>query len=175
MDYTEYSESAVLSGIAHDLSEAKVTLRHVPDRAGIAAAIFGRLGELGVNVDIIIQDVSHDGLTDISFTTPLNGLEHISDALAALCREVNAEGVEINAHIAKVSLVGAGMKSYPGVAAKMFKTLAANDINISMISTSPICISTVIDADQCAKAVQVLHTAFGMDEDAPEGTVKVVR
>ena len=175
MDYTEYSESAVLSGIAHDLSEAKVTLRHVPDRAGIAAAIFGRLGELGVNVDIIIQDVSHDGLTDISFTTPLNGLEHISDALASLCREVNAEGVEINAHIAKVSLVGAGMKSYPGVAAKMFKTLAANDINISMISTSPICISTVIDADQCAKAVQVLHTAFGMDEDAPEGTVKVVR
>ena len=75
MEYTEYSESAVLSGIAHDLSEAKVTLRHVPDRAGIAAIIFGRLGELGVNVDIIIQDISHEGLTDISFTTPINGLE----------------------------------------------------------------------------------------------------
>ena len=170
-----YSESAVLSGIAHDLSEAKVTLRHVPDRAGIAAIIFGRLGELGVNVDIIIQDISHEGLTDISFTTPISGLEHISDALAKLSEEVGAEGVEINAHIAKVSLVGAGMKSYPGVAAKMFKTLADNDINISMISTSPICISTVIDAEQCAQAVQVLHTAFGMDEDAPAGTVKVVR
>ncbi len=172
---SNYSEGVVISGIAHDLSEAKITMRHVPDRAGIAAAIFGRLGELGVNVDIIIQDVSHDGLTDISFTTPIHDVERISDVVGELCREIGGEGVEVNAHIAKVSLVGAGMKSYPGVAAKMFKTLAEHNINISMISTSPICISTVVDADQCSEAVCALHTAFGMDEDAPAGTVKVVR
>ena len=150
-------------------------MRHVPDRAGIAAAIFGRLGGLDVNVDIIIQDVSHDGLTDISLTTPIHDVERISDVVGELCREIGGEGVEVNAHIAKVSLVGAGMKSYPGVAAKMFKTLAERNINISMISTSPICISTVVDADQCSEAVCALHTAFGMDEDAPAGTVKVVR
>ena len=172
---SNYSEGVVISGIAHDLSEAKITMRHVPDRAGIAAQIFGMLGELGVNVDIIIQDVSHDGLTDISFTMPIHDVERMSQKIGELCQQVGGEGVEVNAHIAKVSLVGAGMKSYPGVAAKMFKTLADNDINISMISTSPICISTVIDADQCAKAVCALHTAFDMDEDAPAGTVKVVR
>ena len=170
-----YSEGVVISGIAHDLSEAKITMRHVPDRAGIAAQIFGALGELGVNVDIIIQDVSHDGLTDISFTTPIHDVERISGIVSDLCRQIGGEGVEVNAHIAKVSLVGAGMKSYPGVAAKMFRALAEHGINISMISTSPICISTVIDADQCTEAVQVLHTAFGMDEETPAGAVKVVR
>lgn len=172
---TNYSEGPVLSGIAHDLSQAKITMRHVPDRAGIAAQVFGALGELDVNVDIIIQDVAHDGLTDISFTTPIHDVERITEAVGKLCQEIGGEGVEINAHIAKVSLVGGGMKSYPGVAAKMFKTLADNNINISMISTSPICISTVVDADQCAAAVCALHTAFGMDEDAEPGTVKVVR
>ncbi len=175
MDNTNYSEGVVISGIAHDLSEAKVTMRHVPDRAGIAAQIFGLLGELGVNVDIIIQDVSHDGLTDISFTIPIHSVEPFSDKIGELCREVGGEGVEVNAHIAKVSLVGAGMKSYPGVAAKMFKTLAENNINISMISTSPICISTVVDAGDCAAAVCALHTAFGMDEDSDPACVKVVR
>ena len=119
--------------------------------------------------------MSHDGLTDISFTMPIHDVERLSKKIGELCQEVGGEGVEVNAHIAKVSLVGAGMKSYPGVAAKMFKTLADNDINISMISTSPICISTVIDADQVTAAVQALHTAFDMDEDAPAGTVKVVR
>lgn len=175
MENTDYSEGAVLSGIAHDLSEAKVTMRHVPDRAGIAAQIFGMLGDLGVNVDIIIQDVSHEGLTDISFTTPINDIERITQVVGDLCRQIGGEGVEVNAHIAKVSLVGAGMKSYPGVAAKMFKTLADNGINISMISTSPICISTVIDADDCAAAVCALHTAFGFDEECEPGAVKVVR
>lgn len=175
MENTDYSEGAVLSGIAHDLSEAKVTMRYVPDRAGIAAQIFGMLGDLGVNVDIIIQDVSHEGLTDISFTTPINDIERITQVVGDLCRQIGGEGVEVNAHIAKVSLVGAGMKSYPGVAAKMFRTLADNGINISMISTSPICISTVIDADDCAAAVCALHTAFGFDEECEPGAVKVVR
>ncbi len=172
---SNYSEGAVLSGIAHDLSEAKITMRHVPDRAGIAARIFGAMGEMGVNVDIIIQDVSHEGLTDISFTTPIANIERIAQIAGDLCREIGGEGVEINTHIAKVSLVGAGMKSYPGIAAKMFKTLADSGVNISMISTSPICISTVVDADQCETAVRALHTAFGMDEEPEPGTVKVMR
>ena len=172
---SNYSEGAVLSGIAHDLSEAKITMRHVPDRAGIAARIFGAMGEMGVNVDIIIQDVSHEGLTDISFTTPIANIERIAQIAGDLCREIGGEGVEINTHIAKVSLVGAGMKSYPGIAAKMFKTLADSGVNISMISTSPICISTVVDADQCETAVRALHTAFGMDEEPEPGAVKVMR
>ncbi len=175
MESTNYSEGPVFAGIAHDLSQAKLTMRHVPDRAGIAAQIFTKLSDLGVNVDIIIQDVSHDGLTDISFTTPIHDVERISGVVGDLCRQIGGMGVEVNTSIAKVSLVGAGMKSYPGVAAKMFSTLADNDINISMISTSPICISTVIDADQCLKAVQVLHTAFDMDDDAAGDVVKVVR
>lgn len=175
MESTNYSEGPVFAGIAHDLSQAKLTMRHVPDRAGIAAQIFTKLGELGVNVDIIIQDVSHDGLTDISFTTPIHDVERISTVVGDLCRQIGGEGVEVNTNIAKVSLVGAGMKSYPGVAAKMFKTLADNGINISMISTSPICISTVIDADQCATAVRVLHTAFNMDDNSADDVVKVVR
>lgn len=175
MESTNYSEGPVFAGIAHDLSQAKLTMRHVPDRAGIAAQIFAKLGELGVNVDIIIQDVSHDGLTDISFTTPIHDVERISSVVGDLCRQIGGEGVEVNTNIAKVSLVGAGMKSYPGVAAKMFKTLADNGINISMISTSPICISTVIDADQCATAVRVLHTAFNMDDNSADDVVKVVR
>ena len=172
---SNYSEGAVLSGIAHDLSEAKITMRHVPDRAGIAARIFGAMGEMGVNVDIIIQVVSHEWLTDISFTTPIANIERIAQIAGDLCREIGGEGVEINTHIAKVSLVGAGMKSYPGIAAKMFKTLADSGVNISMISTSPICISTVVDADQCETAVRALHTAFGMDEEPEPGTVKVMR
>lgn len=169
-----YSEGVVISGIAHDLSEAKVTMRHVPDCPGIAARVFGMLGDLGVNVDIIIQDVSHEGLTDISFTIPIHDVERFSEQIGELCRQVGGEGVEVNAHVAKVSLVGAGMKSYPGVAAKMFRTLADNNVNISMISTSPICISTVVDADDCAKAVCALHTAFGMDDDGESEYVKVV-
>ncbi len=169
-----YSEGVVISGIAHDLSQAKITMRHVPDRAGIAATVFSHLSDLGVNVDIIIQDVSHDGLTDISFTASIDSIEKMTEPLADLCRKIGGEGVEINTHIAKVSLVGAGMKSYPGVAAKMFNALAEKNINISMISTSPISISTVVDADECVAAVQALHTAFGLDDEGNAQEVKVV-
>jgi aspartate kinase len=168
-------EGAVISGVAHDLSEAKVTFRHVPDTEGVAARIFETMATIGANVDMIIQDISHEGLTDISFTAPLDDVQRITDAAEALCKEIKAQGVEVNTHVAKVSLIGAGMKSYPGVAAKMFRTLADNNINISMISTSPIRISIVVDADQCTAAVNCLHTAFGLDEDEEPGTVKVVR
>ena len=167
-------EGVVFAGIAHDLSEAKITLRHVPDTSGVAACVFERMAEIGANVDIIVQDVSHEGMTDISFTAPLDHLDTVTEVAAALCKEINAEGVEVNPRIAKVSLVGAGMKSYSGVAARMFRTLSDKDINISMISTSPICISVIVDADDCAAAVQALHTAFGLDEDEEPGSVKVV-
>ncbi len=167
-------EGVVFAGIAHDLSEAKITLRHVPDTSGVAACVFERMAEIGANVDIIVQDVSHEGMTDISFTAPLDHLDMVTEVAAALCAEINAEGVEVNPRIAKVSLVGAGMKSYSGVAARMFRTLSDKGINISMISTSPICISVIVDADDCAAAVQALHTAFGLDEDETPGSVKVV-
>jgi aspartate kinase len=169
----EHMEGVVFAGIAHDLSQAKITLRHVPDTSGVAAAVFERMAAFDANVDIIVQDVSHDGKTDISFTAPLDRLESVTEASSELCRELGAEGVEVNPRIAKVSLVGAGMKSYPGVAARMFRTLSDKNINISMISTSPINISVIVDADDCVAAVQALHTAFGFDEE-DDGSVKVV-
>ncbi|MGH8872702.1 MAG: aspartate kinase [Acidimicrobiia bacterium] len=153
-------EQAIVSGIAHDRSEAKVTVNRVPDRPGVAAALFGSLAEAGVNIDMIVQNVSHDGNTDISFTVPRANLvdaERISKQVAG---EIGAESVDVDADIAKVSLVGAGMKSHPGVAAKVFDTLATAGINIEMISTSTIRISCVVRADQVEAAVRSLHNAF---------------
>jgi aspartate kinase len=153
-------EQAIVSGIAHDRSEAKVTVNRVPDRPGVAASLFGALAEAGVNVDMIVQNVSHDGSTDISFTVPrakLVDAERISKQVAG---EIDAESVDVDADIAKVSLVGAGMKSHPGVAARVFETLAAAGINIEMISTSTIRISCVVRADQVEDAVRSLHAEF---------------
>jgi aspartate kinase len=153
-------EQAIVSGIAHDRSEAKVTVNRVPDRPGVAASLFGALAEAGVNVDMIVQNVSHDGSTDISFTVPrakLVDAERISKQVAG---EIGAESVDVDADIAKVSLVGAGMKSHPGVAARVFQTLAEVGINIEMISTSTIRISCVVRADQVEEAVRSLHSAF---------------
>jgi aspartate kinase len=157
-------EQAIISGIAHDRSEAKVTVNGVSDRPGVAAALFGSLAAAGVNIDMIVQNVSHDGSTDISFTVPRANLvdaERISKQVAG---EIDAESVDVDAEIAKVSLVGAGMKSHPGVAAKVFETLASAGINIEMISTSTIRISCVVRADEVEAAVQALHAAF----DPPE-------
>jgi aspartate kinase len=153
-------EQAIVSGIAHDRSEAKVTVNRVPDRPGVAASLFGALAEAGVNVDMIVQNVSHDGSTDISFTVPrakLVDAERISKQVAG---EIDAESVDVDADIAKVSLVGAGMKSHPGVAARVFQTLSEVGINIEMISTSTIRISCVVRAGQVEEAVRSLHDAF---------------
>ncbi len=153
-------EQAIISGIAHDRSEAKVTVNRVSDRPGVAAALFGSLAAAGVNVDMIVQNVSHDGSTDISFTVPRANLvdaERISKQVAG---EIEAESVDVDADIAKVSLVGAGMKSHPGVAAKVFETLASAGINIEMISTSTIRISCVVRSDEVDAAVKALHAAF---------------
>jgi aspartate kinase len=156
-------EQAIVSAITHDTSEAKVTVLGVPDRPGIAATLFRRLADRDVNVDMIVQNVSDHGVTDISFTVPREHLDASVDITQALADEIGATGVSTDADIARVSLVGAGMKSHPGVAAEMFETLAGNGINIEMISTSAIRISCVVREDQVERAVQALHSTFDLD------------
>ncbi|PKQ16333.1 MAG: aspartate kinase [Actinobacteria bacterium HGW-Actinobacteria-7] len=163
----ETMEQAIISGVTHDTSEAKLTIRDVPDHPGVAATVFGRLAENNVNVDMIIQNVSEDGTTDISFTAPKDDLSRAKRVLAELVDELGAREWLVDESIAKVSLVGAGMKTHPGIAAGMFKTLADASVNIDLISTSPIRISCVISADQVATAVQALHRAFGLEDGLP--------
>ena len=153
-------EQAIISGIAHDRSEAKVTVNGVPDRPGVAAAVFSPLADAGVNVDMIVQNVSHEGTTDISFTVPRSNVADAERIAKQVAVEVGAESVDVDDEIGKVSLVGAGMKSHPGVAARTFKALSDAGINIEMISTSTIRISCVVAAHQLEAAVQALHDAF---------------
>ncbi len=157
-------EQAIISAVVDDDSEAKVTITGVPDRPGIAASLFRTLADSGVNVDMIVQNVSEDGVTDISYTAPKEDLGTSLAITEAVAAEIGATGVTSNAAIARVSVVGAGMKSNPGVAATMFETLANNAINIEMISTSAIRISCVIAADQLEQAVVVLHDAYGLSQ-----------
>ena len=156
-------EAAVVSAVVHDTSEAKVTIAGVPDKPGIAARVFRALADRGVNVDMIVQNVSDHGVTDISFTVPRNDLDVSTDVTGGLAGEIGADGVSTDSAIARVSLVGAGMKTNPGVAATMFETLAAEGVNIEMISTSAIRISCVVREADIETAVQSLHTAFGLD------------
>jgi aspartate kinase len=158
-------EQAIVSAVVHDISEAKVTISGVPDRPGIAALVFRALADRDVNVDMIVQNVSDHGVTDISFTVPRDDLSVSTDITGGLAAEVGAVGVSTDSDIARVSLVGAGMKSNPGVAATVFETLAREGINIEMISTSAIRISCVVREADVERAVQALHTAFGLDED----------
>ncbi len=159
-------EQAVITGIAHDTSEMKVTIRHVPDTTGVAAKVFSALAGNMVNMDMIIQNTSLDGATDISFTCPASDLPRAKEALSGVMDEIGAAGIDVDEDIAKVSLVGTGMKSTPGVSAKAFRTLGENNINILAISTSPIRLSMVIEAHEAQRAVQVLHTAFDLDADS---------
>jgi aspartate kinase len=156
-------EQAVVSAVVHDTSEAKVTLAGVPDKPGIAARVFRALADADVNVDMIVQNVSDHGVTDISFTVPRTDLDKATAITGELSSEIGATGVTTDAAIAKVSLVGAGMKSNPGVAATMFETLAAAAVNIEMISTSAIRISCIVREADIERAAQELHTAFGLD------------
>ncbi|MGI9021724.1 MAG: aspartate kinase [Acidimicrobiales bacterium] len=156
-------EQAIISAVTHDTSEAKVTVERVPDRPGIAARLFRALANESVNVDMIVQNVSLRGSTDISFTVPLADLPAGLKVTEALAAEIGAEGVTHDGEIGRVSLVGAGMKTNPGVAAAMFEALADAGINIEMISTSSIRISCVVRAADVEPAVQTLHTAFGLD------------
>lgn len=160
----ELMEQPTISGIAHDTSEAKVTISRVPDRPGIAARVFRPLADAGVNIDMIVQNVSEAGHTDISFTLPTTDLARAEPILAETARAVGAHGVATDAGIAKVSLVGAGMKSHPGVAAEMFDALADAGINIEIISTSAIRISCVVRAADVERAVQVIHDRFRLSD-----------
>ena len=162
----ETMEQAIISGVTQDVSEAKVTIRDVPDRPGVAADVFSRLAEEGVNVDMIIQNVSEDGTADISFTTPKEDLGRARRAAGDVAARLGARDWSVDESIAKVSLVGAGMKTHPGIAAKMFRTLADAGVNLDMISTSSIRISCVIAADQADVAVRALHAGFGLDSGA---------
>ncbi len=156
-------EQAVVTAVTHDTSEAKVTVVRVPDKPGLAARLFRALADAQINVDTIVQNTSVHGTTDISFTVPKTDLRNSLQVCRDLAGEIGAGEVAADDAIAKVSLVGAGMRSYPGISATMFQTLADRGINIEMISTSTIRITCVVRSDRVEEAVQALHAAFELD------------
>ena len=153
-------EEAIVSGVTHNDKEVKFTLFGVPDQPGIAGTVFGSLSEIGTNVDMIVQNVSKESITDISFTAPSEQQKDVEDTLKNISKQLDAKGYDVDENIARISIIGAGMKSESGVASKMFKTLGDNKINISMISTSPIRVSCVINSNDIEKALNVLHEEF---------------
>lgn len=159
----ESMEQASVIAVTHDTSDAKITVGGLADRPGVAGTLFRTLADRGVNVDMIVQNVSNGGLTDISFTVPAENFDASLEATRAALGDLGAREVSGDADMAKVSIVGSGMKTDPGVAARMFETLATAGINIEMISTSPIRTSCVIRRGQLEAAVGALHTAFGLD------------
>lgn len=159
-------EDPIISGVVTDTSESKVTVLGVPDRPGISAALFEPLAAANINVDMIVQNTSTDGSTDISFTMPSSDLGVAEDIVSQVADEIGARGVTRDDAIGKVSLVGAGMKSSPGIAAKMFRVLADEGINIEMISTSTIRVSVVMASSDVERAARTLHTAFDLDSGA---------
>ena len=166
----EDMERVVVTGVTSDSSQAKITLTQLPDRPGIAGSLFGRIAEAGIVVDMIIQNASEHGLTDISFTVARADAQQTL-AIARRClAEFGAENVTLESGIAKVSIIGVGMQSHAGVAARMFRALAAENINIVMISTSEIKISCVIEDKYAELAVRVLHAAFQLDSPEPSGS-----
>ena len=163
VDEDEIVEQAIVSGIAYSRDEAKITLRHVPDRPGVAAAIFGPLSQSNVNVDMIVQNVSADGSTDMTFTVGRADLARTQSILAEHAAAIGSSTVLADPDVAKISVVGVGMRSHAGVANTMFATLAAKGINIQVISTSEIKVSVLIGAEYTELAVRALHTAYGLD------------
>jgi aspartate kinase len=158
-------EKAIISAVTHDSSEAKVTLQGVPDQPGVAAAVFRPLADRGVNVDMIVQNVSHDGRTDISFTVPREDLAEAMKAMEDVAQKVGATECNGDDDVARISLVGAGMKSHPGVSADMFEVLSAAGVNIEMISTSAIRISIIIRRADVETAVKAVHDHFKLSEE----------
>ena len=156
-------EDPIISGVVTDASEAKLTVLGVPDRPGISATLFEPLAEANVNVDMIVQNTSTEGTTDISFTVPSADLKVADEIVSRIAIEMSGAGVTQDSEIAKVSLVGAGMKTSPGIAARMFRCLAEAAVNIEMISTSTIRISVVIAAGDLETAARSLHTEFDLD------------
>ena len=157
-------EEIAVQGVTRKKSEAKITICAVPDQAGIAARIFTEISRQGINVDVIVQNVSHTKHTDISFTVPQVDLPKALTAARNVAKEIGAGEVQSDKAIARVSIVGSGMRSHPGIAAKMFQTLARHKVNIEMIATSEISISCIIHQDHVDKAVAALHKAFDLDK-----------
>ncbi|RMH08102.1 MAG: aspartate kinase [Nitrospirae bacterium] len=158
-------ERALVSGVTGDRNQAKITVVGVPDRPGIAAKLFGAVADAAILVDMIIQNVSQEALTDISFTVPRNDLPRAMELVQQVAREIEAQAVEVKEDIAKVSLVGVGMRSHSGVASRMFQTLYQESINIMMISTSEIKISCVLEEKDLDQAIRALHKAFHLEEN----------
>jgi aspartate kinase len=156
-------EQLIVSGIAHDRNEAKIAVRRVPDRPGIAHSLFQPLADAGIVVDVIVQNVSTEGFTDVTFTVPRGDLARAGELMTGVAAGIGAQGVEMDGGIAKVSIVGVGMRNHAGVAARMFQVLAAEGINVQMISTSEIKVSCIISEKYVELAVRALHTAFGLD------------
>lgn len=156
-------EQLVVSGVTHNKDEARITLKRVPDQPGIAAKIFSPIAEAGIVVDMIIQNTRAGGETDLTFTVPKGDYQDALEIEKRVAKEIDAEEVFGESSIAKVSVIGVGMKNHSGVASIMFNALAKENINIKMISTSEIRISCIIDEKYTELAVRVLHTAFGLD------------
>jgi aspartate kinase len=159
-------EQAIVSAVTYTTDEAKVTVRGVPDRPGVAADVFSALADAHVNVDMIIQNVGEQGHSDISCTVPIDDLPAAREALDGVVSRLQVKGYTADDTMAKLSLIGAGMRTHPGVAALMFRTLAERGINLEMISTSPIKVSCVIAKDRVEDAVRALHDAFGLEKAA---------
>jgi aspartate kinase len=157
---TAKMEDVVIRGVAVDKNQAKVTIAGVPDKPGIAAKVFKTIADANINIDVIVQNVSEKGFTDISFTVASNEAGKAAKVLQPIVKEIGARDVASTVEIAKLSVVGIGMRSHPGVAAKMFETLAASSINIDMISTSEIKISVIIALKDADKAARAIHDAF---------------
>ncbi len=162
-DEEEIVEQNVVSGVAHVRDEAKITLVKVPDRPGVAAAIFGPLADHGVNVDMIVQNIGTDGMTDMTFSCPTDEVARARAALEAAQGTLRYQEMLVDDEVAKISVVGIGMRSHSGVARTMFSALAAEGINIKVITTSEIKVSVLIDRKYMELAVQALHKAFGLD------------
>jgi aspartate kinase len=163
VDEDEIMEKPIVSGIAYSRDEAKVTLRRVPDRPGVAARVFGPLSAANVNVDMIVQNIGADGGTDMTFTVGRSDLPRATDILEKAKAELGFEALIADPDVAKISVVGIGMRTHAGVASTMFKTLADKGINIQVISTSEIKVSVLVAADYTELAVRALHTAYGLD------------
>ncbi|MFN4196458.1 MAG: aspartate kinase [Caldimicrobium sp.] len=164
----EEMEKVLVSGVTYNRNEARVSIYGLPDRPGVAAKIFGPIGEAGIVVDMIIQTGRPDGKADLTFTVPRNDFKQTLEIIKEICKDLGVERIEGDEKIAKVSIVGAGMKTHSGVATKMFETLAKHGINIMMISTSEIKISCVIEDKYTELAVRALHEAFNLEGEGKE-------
>jgi len=162
---TKDMEKVLVSGVAYNKNEARITIKKVPDQPGIASQIFNHVFEAGIVVDMIVQNTSEDGITDLTFTVPKPDFYKTMKLVSETAKKIGAEKVLGDENIAKVSIIGVGMRTHAGVAKKMFETLARENINITMISTSEIKVSVVIEEKYTELAVRVLHNAYGLDDE----------